>query len=58
MPLNRIHWASLLEARVVISDFGISRNQRHRHSGLSYQTPAEYAATCNHIHHPVVCDTK
>ncbi len=53
--LNRNHWTSLLEARVVIGDFKTSHNQRHRHSALGYQTPAEYAARCSHTHHPVAC---
>ena len=54
--LNRNHWTSLLEARVVIGDFKADHNHRHRHSALSYRTPAEYAATCGHAHHPVACD--
>jgi putative transposase len=54
--LNRNHWTSLLEARVVIGDFKNEHNHRHRHSALGYQTPAEYAARCSHTHHPVACD--
>ncbi len=42
--LNRNHWNSLLEARVVIGDFKDEHNHRHRHSALGYLTPAEYAA--------------
>jgi putative transposase len=38
--LNRNHWATLLEARVVIGDFKDEHNHRHRHSALSYLTPA------------------
>ncbi|PPI98956.1 IS3 family transposase [Nocardia nova] len=53
--LNRNHWTSLLEARVVIGDFKSDHNLRHRHSALGYRTPAEYAAACNHTHHPVDC---
>lgn len=53
--LNRNHWNSLLEARVVIGDFKTEHNQRHRHSALGYQTPAEYAATCRCSHTPVAC---
>src|SRR5690606_20772160 len=49
--LNRNHWTSLLEARVVIGDFKTDHNQRHRHSALGYLTPAEYAARCDHTHH-------
>lgn len=53
--LNRNHWTSLLEARVVIGDFKDEHNKRHRHSALGYRTPAEYAAACSHTHHPVAC---
>ncbi|MFI7524002.1 IS3 family transposase [Nocardia salmonicida] len=53
--LNRNHWTSLLEARVVIGDFKTDHNLRHRHSALGYLTPAEYAARCTHRHHPVAC---
>ncbi|MGW4371998.1 IS3 family transposase [Nocardia takedensis] len=55
--LNRNHWTSLLEARVVIGDFKADHNLRHRHSALGYRTPAEYAAACAHTHHPVTCGT-
>ncbi|MGV8874270.1 MAG: transposase, partial [Rhodococcus sp. (in: high G+C Gram-positive bacteria)] len=51
--LNRNHWSSLLEARVVIGDFKDDHNNRHRHSSLGYLTPAEYAAQCTHTHQPV-----
>ena len=51
--LNRNHWTSLLEARVVIEDFKDDHNHRHRHSSLGYLTPAEYAAQCTHNHQPV-----
>ncbi|KAA8963990.1 IS3 family transposase [Mycobacterium sp.] len=54
--LNRNHWTSLLEARVVIGDFKHEHNHRHRHSALGYLTPAEYAARCSHTHHPVACE--
>ena len=54
--LNRNHWTSLLEARVVIGDFKDDHNHRHRHSALGYLTPAEYAARCAHIHAPVGCE--
>ncbi|MCJ0981029.1 integrase core domain-containing protein, partial [Rhodococcus sp. ARC_M12] len=37
--LNRNHWTSLLEARVVIEDFKDDHNHRHRHSSLGYLTP-------------------
>ncbi len=53
--LNRNHWTSLLEARVVIGDFKDEHNKRHRHSALGYLTPAEYAARCSQTHHPVAC---
>ncbi|WP_084014185.1 integrase core domain-containing protein [Mycolicibacter kumamotonensis] len=54
--LNRNHWTSLLEARVVIGDFKHDHNHRHRHSALGYLTPAEYAARCSHSRHPVACE--
>ncbi|RBO85266.1 transposase InsO family protein [Nocardia puris] len=54
--LNRNHWTSVLEARVVIGDFKAEHNHRHRHSALGYLTPAEYAARCSHTHHPVACN--
>ncbi|MBF6303097.1 IS3 family transposase [Nocardia amamiensis] len=53
--LNRNHWTNLLEARVVIGDFKDDHNRGHRHSALGYLTPAEYAASCTHRHHPVAC---
>jgi transposase InsO family protein len=46
--LNRNHWTTLREARVVIGDFKHDHNRRHRHSALGYLTPAEYAAMCKH----------
>jgi putative transposase len=54
--LNRNHWNSLFEARVVIGDFKHEHNQRHRHSALGYRTPAEYAAACRHTHQGVACE--
>jgi transposase InsO family protein len=54
--LNRNHWNTLLEARVVIGDFKQEHNQRHRHSALGYRTPVEYAAACRHSHYPVACE--
>ena len=54
--LNRNHWTSLGEARVVIGDFKDEHKRRHRHSALGYLTPAEYAARCRHAHRPVTCD--
>ena len=50
--LNRNHWNTLFEARVVIGDFKDEHNHRHRHSALGYRTPAEYAARCSHTHTP------
>jgi putative transposase len=32
--LNRNHWNTLFEARVVIGDFKTEHNHRHRHSAL------------------------
>jgi putative transposase len=54
--LNRNHWNSLFEARVVIGDFKYAHSHRHRHSALGYRTPAEYAAACRHIHTPGACE--
>ena len=54
--LNRNHWNSLFEARVVIGDFKAEHNQRHRHSALGYRTPVEYAAACRCTHTPVACE--
>jgi putative transposase len=48
--LNRNHWNTLFEARVVIGDFKHEHNHRHRHSALGYRTPAEYAASCRCAH--------
>ena len=53
--LNRNHWNTLLEARVVIGDFKEEHNHRHRHSALGYRTPAEYAAVCRCTHTPMAC---
>ena len=53
--LNRNHWNTLFEARVVIGDFKHEHNHRHRHSALGYRTPVDYAAGCSHTHHPVAC---
>ncbi|MEC4765480.1 hypothetical protein VT930_20630, partial [Mycobacterium sherrisii] len=63
--LNRNHWNTLFEARVVISgefqrarsigDFKAEHNHRHRHSALGYLTPAQYAAACRCTHTPVAC---
>lgn len=54
--LNRNHWNTLLEARVVIGDFKHEHNTRHRHSALGYRTPAEYAAVCRCTHTPMACE--
>ena len=54
--LNRNHWNSVLEARVVIGEFKHEHNHRHRQSALGYLTLADYAAACRHIHHPAVCE--
>ena len=53
--LNRNHWNTLLEARVVIGDFKTEHNHRHRHSALGYRTPAEYAAVCRCTSTPMAC---
>lgn len=54
--LNRNHWNTLVEARVVIGDFKTEHNHRHRHSALGYLTPAEYAAACRCTHTPLACE--
>jgi putative transposase len=54
--LNRNHWNTLFEARVVIGDFKEEHNHRHRHSSLGYRTPAEYAAACRCTPTPVACE--
>jgi putative transposase len=55
--LNRNHWNSLFEARVVIGDFKEEHNHRHRpHPALGYRTPAEYAARCRCTHTPLACE--
>jgi putative transposase len=56
--LNRNHWNTLFEARVVIGDFKEEHNHRHRHSALSYRTPAEYAAACRCTRTQVACEIK
>ena len=42
--LNRNHWTSLTEARVVIGDFKHEHNHRHRHGYLNDVPPAEFEA--------------
>jgi putative transposase len=54
--LNRNHWTTLFEARVVVGDFKHEHNHRHRHSALGYRTPAEYAPACRHLHTPAACE--
>jgi transposase InsO family protein len=46
----------VLEARVVIEDFKVEHNHRHRHSAPGYRTPAEYAAVYRCTHTPVACE--
>jgi putative transposase len=36
--LDRNHWNTFFEARVVIGDFKEEHNHRHRHSALAYDT--------------------
>ncbi len=48
--LNLNHFRSLLEARVVITDWRHEYNTLRPHSALRYQTPAAYAAGCAHTH--------
>ena len=46
--LNITVFWSLIQARVVISDWKDECNYHRRHSALGYQTPAGYAAACIH----------
>lgn len=46
--LNINMFWSLTHARIVITDWKDEYNNHRRHSTLGYQTPARYAATCNH----------
>ena len=46
--LNINMFWSLTHARIVITDWKDEYNNHRRHSALGYQTPARYAATCNH----------
>jgi putative transposase len=39
---------SLTHARIVITDWKDEYDNHRRHSALGYQTPARYAASCNH----------
>ncbi|NKX90950.1 transposase [Nocardia coubleae] len=53
--VNRNHWTSLLETRVVIGDFKSDHNLRPRHSALDYLTQAEYAGCRTHRRHSAAC---
>jgi len=44
--LNREIFGSLLEAKVLAEQWRVEYNQDRPHSSLRYQTPAEYAASC------------
>jgi transposase InsO family protein len=44
--LNRELFETLEEARVLIDEYRLEYNHRRPHSGLDYQTPAEFAASC------------
>ena len=54
--LNRNHWNTLFEARVVIGDFKHEHNHPHRHSALGYRTPAEHCGVQVHPHPGVLRD--
>jgi transposase InsO family protein len=45
-PIDPADW-SLVQARVVISDWKADYNHRRRHSALGYQAPAVYAGAWN-----------
>ncbi len=44
--LNRELFQSLAEAKLLVQDYRLEYNHRRPHSALEYQTPAEFAATC------------
>jgi hypothetical protein len=46
--LNTNSFWSLAHARVVISDWNTTTTTTADNSALCYQSPARYAATCNH----------
>lgn len=46
--LNINEFWSLTQARITITDWKEEYNDHRRHSSLSYQTPAQYAANCTH----------
>ena len=39
-------FASLLEAKVLVKEYRNHYNDRRPHSSLGYQTPVEFAASC------------
>ena len=45
--LNREVFCSVREAKVIVESWRLEYNNRRPHSGLSYMTPAAFAAICN-----------
>jgi transposase InsO family protein len=47
--LKREIFANLLEAKVLVEDYRKEYNQERPHSSLGYQTPGEFAASCEPV---------
>ena len=45
--LKREVFSSLLEAKVLVEEYGRHYNHQRPHSALGYLTPAEFAASCD-----------
>jgi putative transposase len=55
--LNREIFGSLLEAKVLAEQWRIEYNHQRPHSSLGYQTPEEFAASCQTSLRPTACAT-
>lgn len=49
MSYQRELFASLLEAKVLVKEYRNHYNHRRPHSSLGYQTPVEFAASCEPV---------